>query len=514
MSKIFDRIKIRAPRLNKFDLSHERKMSISMDALYPVLVQDVVPGDKFRVSSEVMMRLAPMLAPVMHRVNVFVHYFFVPNRLVWSEWDDFITGGRLGTSEPVHPYILSADDLIAAGALDNGSLWDMMGIRTVPVGAAAQTNALKVSALPFRAYQLIYDEFYRDQNLQASLDISTASGQVTGAELTKILTRRTRCWEKDYFTSALPWAQRGAEVTIPMDYLDESIVVDSATGLPHTTATTIGPDGTAGGVLEAKDGANPSVRIENIAGLASVNELRRSIRIQEWLEKNARAGGRYVEQLLAHFGVLSPDARMQRPEYLGGGKQPIVMSEVLSTYQDPAGAGEPQANMAGRGFSLGRSNQFQRRFVEHGYVIGLISVLPKTAYQQGCPRHLTKFDKFDYAWPELANIGEQDIKLKEIWWNHAGTNGSTEWTFGYQSRYAEYKYACDSVHGDFRDDLSFWHMGRIFTAFPELNESFVRANSTHRIFAVDDPLVEKLYCQVYNRVDALRPLPYFGTPTL
>lgn len=505
---IFEKVKVNGPKLNKFDLSHERKFSGFLGALYPVMVQEILPGDRFRVSSEIMMRFAPMIAPVMHRVNVFVHYFFVPNRLVWDEWDDFITGGREGTSAPIHPYITTSDALVAAGALAIGSLWDFMGCNTVNVGAAAITNPMNVSALPFRAYQLIFDEYYRDQNLQAALDISKASGQVTGAELTKILGRQQRAWEKDYFTSALPWSQRGAEVEIPMDYLDQSNVIDSTTDLPFTVAGALQTTNT--GLLQNNTG-NVAARIENIGGLASISDLRRSVALQHWLEKNALAGGRYVEQLLVHFGVRSDDARIQRPEYLGGGKQPVVMSEVLQTAQD---ATDPLATMAGHGLSIGRTNRFARAFKEHGYVIGVVSTLPKPAYQQGIPRHLTRFDKFDYAFPEFAHIGEQEIKLKELWASVHGTAGEGENTFGYQSRYAEYKYQCDSVHGKFRSDLSFWHMGRIFTALPSLNEAFVKSDPTQRIFAVSDATVEKLYIQCYNKVDALRPLPYFGTPSL
>lgn len=503
---IFQHIKSGRPKSNKFDLSHERKMSLNMNGLYPMLVQEVIPGDNFRVSSEVMMRVAPLLAPIMHRVNVTVHYFFVPNRLVWDEWEDFITGGREGTSAPVWPYIRVADDIIDNGALAAGSLWDFLGLPTAETDHAPASAPVNVSAIPFRAYQLIYDEYYRDQNLEAPLDISKASNQVTGAELTKILTRRTRAWEKDYFTSALPWAQRGGDVSVPV----ESVVTHARTqagGTPVDTSV-ISTDSSG----ELSDDTPVPIELYGGSGDLSINELRRSIRLQEWLEKMARGGARYAEQLLSMFGVMSDDARLQRPEYLGGGRQPVVISEVLSTYQDPTGVGDPQANMAGHGFSLGKTNRFSRKFKEHGYVLGLISVLPKTAYMQGVPRHFTREDKLDYAWPQFANIGEQEILSKELYSDYIIAGGND--VFGYTPRYSEYKYQCDSVHGDFRTNLSFWHMARIFDDRPVLNADFVKADATHRIFAVDDPLVNKLYCQCYNRISAIRPLPYFGTPMI
>lgn len=514
--KLFSSVSARRPKKNKFDLSHERKMSLNMGKLVPMMVQEIVPGDSFRVQTEIMMRFAPLLAPVMHRINVFTHYFFVPNRLVWSEWEDFITGGREGTSEPVVPHV-EVNDATKAGFFGAKSLADYMGLPVME--AAAVSNGVSISMLPFRAYQLIYDEYYRDQNLQASLDISLASGAVSNLEATKLTTMRDRAWEKDYFTSALPWAQRGSEIMMPIEgtadvsYLPESDVIRTSSGAPPL-------DGAMSSTTGHTTVGGNNVRIENIdevsfgSASTTINELRRSVRLQEWLEKNARGGARYVEQILSHFGVVSSDARLQRPEYLGGGKTPCVISEVLSTYQDPAAAGEPQGNMAGHGVSVGTSNGFKRTFEEHGFVIGIMSVLPKTAYQQGIPKMFRRFDKFDHFWPEFAQIGEQEIKVSEIYYNQASASGVADETFGYQSRYAEYKFAPSTVHGEMRDSLSYWQMGRIFDDTPVLNESFVASDPTNRIFAVTDPDVDHLYCQLYNRVDALRPMPYFGTPTL
>lgn len=536
MPGLFSSVKMRRPRRNKFDLSHERKLSFNMGKLIPIMMQEIVPGDKFRVQSEVMLRFAPLLAPIMHRVNVTTHYFFVPNRLIWDEWEDFITGGREGTSAPVWPFIRINDN--TDQEFQRGSLADYLGIP--PIETLGVTQGLDISALPFRAYQLVWDEYYRDQNLLASLGLLKTSGQQTTGETTKITTLRDRAWEKDYFTSALPWAQRGGQVEIPfgdagIQYKDESLVVNSFTdtllngpNYMQIAPTVSGGTAKVPGGLQIGDStgtgvtAGQQVRIENIESIqpsATINELRRSIRLQEWLEKNARGGARYVEQILSHFGVRSSDARLQRPEYLGGGRNPVVISEVLSTASSYNEAGDqqgmPQANMAGHGVSFGTTNGFRRSFEEHGFVVGMLSVLPKTAYQNGVNKMWSRSDKFDYYWPEFANIGEQEIKEKEIFWN-ANVATTPDATWGYQSRYAEYKYTPSTVHGEMRDELSYWHMGRIFSgAAPPLNNDFVTSNPTTRIFSVEAPsTVDHLYCQLYNRVDAIRPMPYFGTPML
>lgn len=222
-----------------------------------------------------------------------------------------------------------------------------------------------------------------------------------------------------------------------------------------------------------------------------------------------RAGSRYVEQILSHFGVKSSDARLDRAEYLGGGKQRVTFSEVLQTAEGT----NPVGTMAGHGYALGTSNRFQRSFEEHGFVIGIMSVLPKTAYQNGLDRMWSRADKFDYYWPEFANIGEQEVKNQEIFWSGlAGqTNGNT---WGYQQRYAEYKYQNSTVHGDFKTNLNFWHMGRIFAALPPLNGTFVEADPTNRVFAVTDPNIDKILVQIYNNVDAIRLMPYYSVPSI
>lgn len=518
----FDKIQMARPRLNKFDLSHDRKMSIEFGKLYPCYVQDVVPGDKLRVSSEVMMRFAPLIAPIMHRVNVYVHYFFVPNRLVWDEWEDFITGGESGTLAPVAPALFVNET--SKSHFAQGRLYDYFGFPSVPQTGTV-TAPITVSSLPARAYVSIYNDYYRDQNAEPERVFSKASGILPydNTQYGQLSTVFNRCYEKDYFTSALPFAQRGPAITMPISgtgavtYKNTSLVKTDA-GVNFPVNIHLQSGSVVAGDLEGT--GQGKARIENIDtvtfnnGTSTINDFRRALKLQEWAEKNMRAGSRYTEQILSHFGVVSPDARLQRAEYLGGGKQPVSISEVLNTTGTTGQL--PQGNMAGHAVSVGRTNQFSRRFTEHGYVIGIMSVLPRTAYQQGVPRHLTRFDKFDYYWPEFSQIGEQEVKNKELYYNPLEAVPTFDQTFGYQSRYAEYKYIPSTVHGEFRSTLSQWHLGRIFSAKPLLNSAFLYClpQDQSRIFAVTRADNQHLWCHVYNKVDALRPMPYFGVPSI
>lgn len=509
MNKLFNSVKLQKPKNNFFDLSHEKKLSMNMGELVPIYLQEVIPGDKFNVSSESLIRLAPMVAPMMHRVNSYIHYFFVPNRLVWDNWQEFITGGRLGTDGSVLPKIHQN-----AGAhsdyYSTGMLWDYMGLPPVASGTNF-TSPVDVSALPFRAYQLIYNEYYRDQNLLAPVDIKKTDA-VLDAERAVLLSLRKRAWEKDYFTSALPFTQRGGEVLLPGE-------IQYTQGEASYVYNTAGDDlvNTAGalttnvaGKVVSTDGGGQVGRIETPGSLdVSINELRTAARLQAWLERNALGGSRYIESILAHFGVKTPDYRLQRPEYLGGGKTPIVVSEVLNT---SATATEAQGNMSGHGIGVGKSNSFKKYFNEHGYIIGIMSVLPRTAYQEGIPRTFKKFDNLDYFFPEFANLGEQAIRNDEVFYAPASAETVNAGTWGYQSRYAEYKWNPDTVHGDFKASMSYWHMGRIFGSLPALSNAFVESDPTHRVFAVTAPTTDKLYVQIYNQVKAIRPMPVFGTP--
>jgi len=547
MSNLFTQEPVQKPKQNVFDLSHDVKLSTRMGRLTPICIMDTVPGDKISIKASTFIRFAPMVAPVMHMVSAYCHFYFVPNRILWDNWENFITGGEDGQDTSVPP---TFD--IDLSNVNTGQLHDYLGL---PVGDDIGGSIVTpVSALPFNAYQLIFDQYYRDQNLQPSTYEKLIDGPNPMGN-NNILHKRA--WQHDYFTSALPWTQKGPEAllplqgTAPITFKTDNLaqgnfqhIMDQLGTSPVNLGQRIiagGPSSSApnqdGVTLASAGGPDVSDGWLNIEGTheadltgatqTSIIDLRRAFKLQEWLEKNARGGSRYNESILIHFGVKTSDSRLQRPEFLGGTSSPVKISEVLQTNASSSDVQQqdtPQGNMAGHAISVGSGDYVSHFCEEHGYIIGIMSIMPKSAYQQGIPKHFLRRDKFDYFWPEFQHIGEQPIENQEIYIN--GIPDDLSKPFGYTPRYAEYKYVNNRVAGNYRDNLDFWHMGRKFKTAPALNADFIQMDDqeTDRIFAhlnydpiTGDPVpidqrVDNMWCHVLNTIKAQRPMAVFGTP--
>ena len=494
---LFNSVQQQKPKKNVFDLTHDVKMSAKMGKLLPTLVTECIPGDTFQIGCESLIRFAPMIAPVLHRMDVSMHYFFVPNRILWSNWEDFITNAN---SVHAFPTIAPNQD---EWSVDQSKFADYMGVP--PWAGSPMTDGVDVSALPFAAYQAIYNEYYRDQNLVNPVDYKLVDGP---NDKDIFLTQRYRAWEHDYFTSSLPFAQKGAAVDIPIGTLEGDAIIRRSNNVTTVLSAVSGGNVTVNGQGSTLPTGALFADLDGLeVAPTTINDLRRAFRLQEWLEKNARGGTRYIENILMHFGVRSSDKRLQRPEYITGTKSPVVISEVLNTTGEDAGL--PQGNMAGHGVSV-TSGKYGSYFCEeHGYIIGIMSIMPKTAYQQGIPRTYLKNDTLDFFWPSFAHIGEQPVALNEL---YAYTGNGTD-TFGYVPRYAEYKFMPSRVAGDFRTTLDYWHLGRKFATEPALNETFIECTpeQVERIFAVQTE-EDNLYCHILHKIRAVRPMPKFGTP--
>lgn len=519
MKNIFNQVLVKKPQSSYFDLTHDVKMSGQIGELMPCCVLECMPGDKFTIGSDMLVRFAPMLAPIMHRVDVTVHYFFVPNRILWDNWERFITNQAAtdGAPAPVAP-----NAQVFEGVADP-LVWkflDRMGIP--PSENPDQTEAEVINLLPLAAYNRIYADYYRDQNLELGAPPAPFEGSklVDGANpLTPYFTR-LRAWEHDYFTSALPWAQKGPEVVIPfnqtpmpVNYNDTPAgALTTLTGTP-TSVQTYSGDGSANSLLGPNQLYADPV-IPNNEGAPTIDDFRLATRLKEWLEKNARGGTRYIEQLKAHFDVNSSDKRLDRPEYITGMKAPVIISEVLNTTGLNAADQPPQGTMAGHGVSVSGGKTGSYFAEEHGHIIGIASVTPKPAYQQGIPKMYSRLAPLDYPWPSFAHLGEQEIENREL---YAYTTAGNQ-TFGYIPRYSELKYQPSRVTGDFRSSLSYWHMGRIFSAAPALNNDFIKCDplEVNRVFAVTDtdPTQDTIFMHILHKIGVQRRLPKFGTPSL
>ena len=591
---IFSSVPIPKPKRNLFNLSYSNRFSCKLGQLVPIFCKPVVPGDTFKVSSEIFIRTAPLVSPMFQEMKVYVHYFYVPNRLIMDKWEQFIsphaTLQEPNPSELILPHIDmkpdlgTSDDLLPEQLFATGELLDFLGYNRTE-------HHKKVSLLPINAYNLIYQQYYRDQNLgKASTiddpvilnearyypvdwtDESTSYANLTGEQLMSYFKLRQKAWKKDYFTSALPFTQRGSDVRIPLygngDISEKlisnrpanlSTAVDfTYQGIPGADFIVPGTDGfeyinKAIGITEDSseqpivgsstgqisatpfihDGTGDSpATISNIAkhltldleqvNAATINEFRRALALQKYFETSARVGGRYKEFVLGHFGVNVPDGRLQRAEYLGGGMQVLNIGEVVQTSSTISTEKDtyPLGQMAGRGIAYGNQNKFRHTFVEHGYVLGIMSIQPDAAYYQGIQKDLQKLDRLDFYTPEFAQIGEQPIAVSELYVNGL-TEQEMDETFGYTPRYAEYKFSLNEIHGEFKNTLDTWHMARKFDAKPTLSKEFIEINEyqdgLNRVFAVqgsEEKPIEHFYCFVKNFVKALRPMPVYGVPSL
>lgn len=501
-------------RRSLHSLSHFRNFTGNIGEMIPCGLVEVLPGDTFQHATSLLVRTTPLVAPVMHPCHVRVHHFFVPHRLVWNDWENFITGGPDGLNASTFPTIT----VNSGSGFANGSLADYLG---VPTGV----DDLPCSALPFRAYALVYNEWFRDQDLDTALTIDLTDG----ADTTTNQTLQTVCWEKDYFTSARPWTQKGTVVSLPLG--SSATVMTNATDLRsgagnvmqmlkassgnapdanrHMAVHSSGAVGQGSTTLAVEAGLYPSNLYADLtnATASTINDLREAIQLQAYKEARALYGSRYVEYL-RYLGIRGSDARLQRPELLGSGRQTIQFSEVLQ--QAPTTSGTPitgVGSMMGHGIAATRSNRYRRFFEEHGYVMSIMSVVPKSMYVTGLFRHWSRTTKEDFWQRELEGIGAQEILNKELYWADTGPND----VFGYQDRYDEYRRCESSVHGDFRGStLDDWHFGRIFSSDVALNSAFVKATQITRPF--QSTSTDTLLVMAMHSLQARRLVKKVGTP--
>lgn len=504
---------------SKLNLSHEVLISCNQGELVPLMCEEVVPGDVWQQSSSILLRTQPLAAPVYHKCDVSVFHVFVPNRIIWQDWEDFITGGRDGTAAPVSPTITFPDPGVQVGSLASA-----LGIST------NTPFTMPVSALPFRAYALTVNDLFLDQQLQDPVPISYGSGPDTTTSVAMV----NGCWQRDYFTSARPEPQLGDAVSIPL--LGTAPITGKApiTGIGKLNQTFGGSDG----LFYETDGTRPTYPIYNysdgtsgstafgIKGTAStgypdiwadadnsvsdmeadlssvstidIDQFNLLTKVQRFKQVMNNFGAKYNDYLRSIFSVMPRDSRLQRPEVLATGKMVIQFSEVLQTAEGTGNVGD----LYGHGISVGASNRFRYFVPEHGFILTLMCVRPKTVYTQMLQKKWDRPTRYDYLIPMFATLGDQPIKNKEVYAAHTTPEG----TFGYVPRYDEYRFVPNRVAGEFLDTLDYWHMARIFDSDPALNADFVEANPTDRIYTTN---ADQLLIRCLHSIQAKRPLPRF-----
>lgn len=586
---IFDSSITNKPKKSKFNLTHQVVGSTEIGRLTPFLCRELVPGDRFHVTTSSFTRTMPLVAPMFHECDTAIHYFFVPKRLLWSEWEDHITGGIDGTSVPEYPklplymiyglylsiYGITDSDAIAPNQLTS-TLFDYLGIpipqtvdelrkfmdyqETLALSSRSEDleKVVYVSLLPFLAMRKIYEDWYVNLNLQ---DTELVKKPLSTEDIIAMFVPRPDYqtfpypiknyyvnFEKDYFTSALLEPQRGSDVFVPISINPEDLRISQSSDMgvyfesqdgtitPSAEPVKVGPNISNdffGMYVYPEDAGRKQLRYppnffeDNLSingqiqsGGMNIEDLRASARLQEWLELNARGGSRYIEQIYAHFGVISSDARLQRSQFLGGGRSPLQISEVLQTSETQE---TPLGDMAGRAISLNSDNSVSVFAEEHGYLFGLYFVKPRILYKnQGLDRMWTRFDKFDEYFPKFANLGEQDVYNYELNvfpspLQESAQDTDVMETFGYQERFADFKFIKSRTCGEMSHSLDFWTMARSFSGTPILSDEFINTKYADfdNVFAVEAQSAGDRII-FHNRVGitAYRPMPYHALPTL
>ena len=524
-----------------FKRSHSVKTSFNVGDIVPFFCDEVLPGDTFDITTAKVVRMPSLLTPIMDNLYLDVYYFFVPNRLVWAHWRELMgentQSAWIPTVEYQVPQITAPE-----GGWAIGTIADYFGI---PTGVPN----LSVNALPFRAYALICNEWFRDQNLSDPLNIPVDDATVVGVNSGTFVTDVAKGGKPykaakyhDYFTSCLPSPQKGPDVKIPVGHsgnlpvvpLSEKVAASLIANQPYTATMINGgiEDGTL--AFRGDTGAQMSNRptgsyegvgipvINNLWAVeadpvaATINQLRMAFQIQKLYERDARGGTRYIELLKSHFGVTSPDARLQRPEYLGGNRIPIVIDEINQTSVTVADA-TPQGNPTGQSRTTDVHHDVKKSFVEHGFLIGVMVARYEHTYQQGLERFWSRKDRFDYYWPVFANIGEQAVLNKEIYCD--GTAKDDE-VFGYQEAWAEYRYKPNRVTGEMRSSaaksLDIWHLADDYSSLPSLSSSWINedSNTVNRVIAVSEKNANQLWCDFYINNRCTRAMPLYSIPGL
>lgn len=542
-----------------FPLNHTHKTTFNTGELVPILVQEILPGDTFKVNTNYVVRMTTPIKPVMDNAYMDIYFFYVPNRLVWDHWKEFMgenTEGAWDDDETEYqiPTRMVTPEQSSPSHVDDttykkGSVADHMGL---PIN-----TGMEVNVLPFRAYTLIYNEWFRDQNMQAPILIPKGDGdKVIGQTSTTAYDGYNLLKVNkfhDYLTSALPEPQKGDPVTIGMsgeapvltsdskntklpttalkwinvnnqnEALDGFIAPQETLGTVSTYNVRMGTSttNTAAGVVLPTYEDNIRIAPSNLyadlseATAVTINQLRQAVQTQKFLERDARCGTRYIEIIKGHFGVTSPDARQQRPEYLGGRRVPINVSQVLQTSESSDTS--PQGNTAAFSLTGGTNIGFTKSFTEHGYIIGLACIRTQHSYQQGINRMWSRKRRFDFYWPEFGHLGEQAILNKEIYANGTSTDDEV---FGYQERYGEYRYCPNTISGEFRStyaqSLDIWHYGDNYASQPYLSDEWLQEPVTNvdRTLAVQSTVSDQFLADFYFQIKATRPMPLFGVPGL